>query len=135
MFDLIKIIFLMLSVLVGWQCWMFPVRVTAMECQKGRARDRERERERCQGSHGDCQPCHEPSNLPQTWPGAGPAKLGVKLQLARRNRDGITVPRPPGSSSTILEMRDFTFNLILPSQRPRLMVLSEISIREEMGSF
>ena len=46
-----------------------------------RAGEGERERERERGmrpegteSHGDCQACHEPTNLPQTWPSQTPAK-------------------------------------------------------------
>ena len=32
----------------------------------------------------------------------GPAKLGLKLQLVRRTRDGITVPQPSSLSSTLI---------------------------------
>ena len=34
----------------------------------------------------------------------GPAKLELKLQLVRRTRDGITVPRPASSSDTLIEI-------------------------------
>ena len=115
------------TMLVGWQCWMFPVRVTAMECQKGRARERERERER-EGCGQKVPRAMGIARLAMNRPTCrkhGPAKLQLKLQLARTKRDGITVPRWLGFASTLMELEMIEFNYFSTSQRLRLQVRHE----------
>ena len=85
-------------------------------------REREREREGCGQKVPRAMGIARLAMNRPTCRKHGPAKLQLKLQLARTKRDGITVPRWLGFASTLMELEMIEFNYFSTSQRLRLQV-------------
>ena len=71
---------------------------------EGPRREREREREGCGQKVPRAMGIARLAMNRPTCRKHGPAKLQLKLQLARTKRDGITVPRWPGFASTLIQL-------------------------------